>query len=442
MAAITKDAVRIALFAGHTVLGQKDIEQAFLQQWMGIENPIEEMAPDQRRQIAVHEAGHAVAQHYLLPDQRIVHLTIVARAQSLGFMLPLDQVEMYSYPLRRIVADIMIGMAGHVATRIVFGEEWTGAYSDFQQVRAHLRHLQSLGFFGPPVSEPGAESPGRMDKILGDFWKDLDSRVETLLRAHCGKLIALADNLLKRSSLSRNDVLAILEPAPCLGGGGRGGRRRARAGRSAVVLGDGSRHRAMKRSLMPRSTVAVLLLLSAAAVLLQACLPGGMTLPQSPALKWLERKSGRIAYVALDGNVRTADQAGGAPKDVTTDAAVAEDGAGESFFYQFPAWSPDGRLIAFVGVRRTTETVMNTGIWTAPSDGQPAARVYSGDDRCPGFFHGRRTLPASCSSPRSAPTSSSWTRFPRRAARFGSSAKAWPSRGGGRRTPRPSPCIQ
>jgi hypothetical protein len=118
------------------------------------------------------------------------------------------------------VADIMIGMAGHVATRIVFGEEWTGAYSDFQQVRGHLRHLQSLGFFGPPVSEPGAESPGKMDKILGDFWKDLDSRVETLLRAHCGKLIALADNLLRRSSLSRNDVLAILEPASVLAAAG------------------------------------------------------------------------------------------------------------------------------------------------------------------------------------------------------------------------------
>ena len=44
MAALTKDAVRIALFGGRTVVGQKDIEGAFLQQWMGIENPIEEMA--------------------------------------------------------------------------------------------------------------------------------------------------------------------------------------------------------------------------------------------------------------------------------------------------------------------------------------------------------------------------------------------------------------
>jgi cell division protease FtsH len=212
MAAITKDSVRIALFAGRTLVSQKDIEQAFLQQWMGIENPIEEMAPDQRRQIAVHEAGHAVAQHYLLPDQRIVHLTIVARAQSLGFMLPLDQVEMYSYPLRRIVADIMVGMAGHVATRIVFGEDWTGAYSDFQQARAHLRHLQSLGYFGPPIFESGADA--KQDKILADFWRDLESRVESLLRSHCGRLISLADALLKRSSLSSDEVLAILEPPP------------------------------------------------------------------------------------------------------------------------------------------------------------------------------------------------------------------------------------
>ncbi len=130
----------------------------------------------------------------------------------------------------------------------------------------------------------------------------------------------------------------------------------------------------------------MLLLLPATALFLQSCLPGGMTLPQSPALKWLERKSGRVAYVALDGNVRTADQAGGAQKDVTTDAAVSEDGSGESFFYQFPAWSPDGRSLAFVGVRRTADTIMNTGIWAGPADRRPPARVFAGDDKMPKYL--------------------------------------------------------
>jgi ATP-dependent Zn protease len=230
MAAITKDSVRIALFGGRTAVSQRDIEQAFLQQWMGIENPIEEMAENQRRQIAVHEAGHAVAQHILIPDQNIVHLTIVARAQSLGFMLPLDQVEMYAYPLRRIVADIMVGMAGHVATRIVFGEDWTGAYSDFQQARAHLRHLQSLGYFGPPVLEPTAEgAAGKNEKILADFWRDLEGRVETLLRSNCGTLIALADSLQKHSSLSRKEVLAILQRQASANGNGHSDGARAAA---------------------------------------------------------------------------------------------------------------------------------------------------------------------------------------------------------------------
>jgi cell division protease FtsH len=211
MAALTKDSVRIALFDHRREVTQRDVDRAFLQQWMGIENPIEEMAPEQRRQIAVHEAGHAVAQHYLQPDQRIAHLTIVARAQSLGFMLPLDEVEMYAYPLKRIVRGIMVAMAGHVATRVVFGEAWTGAYSDYQQVRGHLRHLYALGYFGPPVHEAGGEEPSKREgTILEDFWRDLEGRTEALLRMHRDELVRLADGLIASGDLSRDQVLALL----------------------------------------------------------------------------------------------------------------------------------------------------------------------------------------------------------------------------------------
>ena len=131
---------------------------------------------------------------------------------------------------------------------------------------------------------------------------------------------------------------------------------------------------------------AAFLLVPAAALVLQSCLPAGVTLPQSPVLKWLERKSGRIAFVALDGNVRTIDQAGAAQKDVTADASVSEDGSGVSYFYQFPAWSPDGRRLAFVGVRRTSQAVMDTGVWTAASEGKLPVRVFSGDGRMPRFL--------------------------------------------------------
>ena len=218
MAALTKDAVRIALFEGRDKISQRDIDRAFLQQWTGIENPIEEMDPQQRRQVAVHEAGHAVAQHYLLPDTRIAHLTIVARGATLGFMLHLDDVEIYAEPLRRIVCDIMVGMAGDIATKVVFGEAWTGAYGDYQQVRNAMYRLYLLGYFGPPVEALSSDSNGmgmggvKDLKVLRDFWQDSERRVASLLRAHRDEVLRLADALLEKSDLSRAEVLAILGP--------------------------------------------------------------------------------------------------------------------------------------------------------------------------------------------------------------------------------------
>ncbi|MCK7505784.1 MAG: hypothetical protein MZV70_18000 [Desulfobacterales bacterium] len=134
MSAITKDAVRLALFDGRDRVSQSDIELAFQEQAMGLENPVEEMEEDQRRQIAYHEAGHAIVQYYLRPDERIVRASIVRRSEALGYVLPVPNYDIYALPLRTFVADILVSMAGHVAAKLFLGEYWTGATGDFQNV--------------------------------------------------------------------------------------------------------------------------------------------------------------------------------------------------------------------------------------------------------------------------------------------------------------------
>ena len=216
MAALTKDTVRIALFEHRNVVTQRDIDRALIHQLAGMENPIEEMEPEQRRSIAVHEAGHAVVVHYVLPEKRIGHLTILARGQTLGFMLPLDEVEQYSYPLRRIVADIMVALGGHAAVRIIYGEEWTGAYSDYRQARDRFRHLYTLGHFGPPtgwisnMADGLGATTGPAPPEVNRLWQDLEDRTERLLRDHRDELTSLTDALLERSELNTGEVLEIL----------------------------------------------------------------------------------------------------------------------------------------------------------------------------------------------------------------------------------------
>ncbi|HNK63648.1 MAG TPA: AAA family ATPase [Anaerolineales bacterium] len=217
MSAVTKDAVRLALFDGRDKISQRDIELAFQEQAIGLENPIEEMEEDQRRQVAYHEAGHAVVQHYLRPDERIVRVSIVRRADALGYVLPVSNFDVYAMPLRRFVADIMVSMAGHVATKVFLGEYWTGATSDFQNVRARLWQLAHFGYFGPPISMDGnmgvtGNFSGR-DKMVEKFWQQLEDQTEQVLRAHTAEVEAVTKALLERGDLTGRECVEIIRKA-------------------------------------------------------------------------------------------------------------------------------------------------------------------------------------------------------------------------------------
>ncbi|MEX0787593.1 MAG: AAA family ATPase [Anaerolineales bacterium] len=213
MSAITKDAVRRAIFEGREFIIQEDIDQAIQEQIVGMANPIEEMDPLQLRQIAYHEAGHAVVQHYAMPDQRISRVSVIRRSSgALGYVLPVDTIEIYGEPLRRIAADIMVSLAGHLAVKVFMGEFWTGATADYSGVRMKLRQLAMLGFFGPPVFELFMDPQGLRfrDERVEKVWVQLEEQVEKMLILHADEVEAIVEALLTRKDLSNRDVLEIL----------------------------------------------------------------------------------------------------------------------------------------------------------------------------------------------------------------------------------------
>jgi cell division protease FtsH len=217
MSAITKDSVRLALFDGRERVAQHDIELAFQEQAMGLENPIEEMQEDQRRQVAYHEAGHAVVQYHLRPDQRIVRVSIIRRSEALGYVLPVPNYDIYAEPLRNFVAYIMVGMAGHVATKLFLGEYWTGATGDFQNVRGRLWQLAHYGYFGPPIAIDGTYGVGQnfRDKSeqVEEFWQKLEDQTSQILLAHRIEVEAVAQALLLKNDITGKECVEIIRGA-------------------------------------------------------------------------------------------------------------------------------------------------------------------------------------------------------------------------------------
>ena len=214
MSAITKDSVRLALFDDRDRVAQRDIELAFQEQAMGLENPIEEMQEDQRRQVAYHEAGHAIVQYYLRPDERIVRVSIIRRSDALGYVLPVSNYDIYALPLRTFVADILVSMAGHVATKLFLGEYWTGATGDFQNVRARLWQLAHYGYFGPPLDmQQGAGMVKEKTEVVEKFWRKLEEQTEQILAKHAPEVHAVAQALLERNDLTGKQCIEIIHAA-------------------------------------------------------------------------------------------------------------------------------------------------------------------------------------------------------------------------------------
>lgn len=122
-------------------------------------------------------------------------------------------------------------------------------------------------------------------------------------------------------------------------------------------------------------------------LLLTACLPEGVRVPQSPFLRTLERKSGLVAYVGIDGNVYIINQGGGNQTAVTSDARLPDDSDGEVQFYQLPSWSRDGKRLAFVGFSGSGGAPEKASLYTAGRDGAGLVKVFASDTQVPLYLY-------------------------------------------------------
>ena len=213
MSAITKDSVRRALFDNRDYVNQDDIDQAIQEQLVGMANPIEDMDPVQLRQVAYHEAGHALVRHYVMPDTRISRVSIIRRSSgALGYVLGVETDEIYALPLKRVVANIMTILAGHIAVKVFMGEFWTGASGDYDKARAMFLMLGVHGYFGPPVSQLNrtVKDLSFSDERVEKMWMGLEEQVENLLTKHAEEVHAVAEELLEKKDLSSSEVVALL----------------------------------------------------------------------------------------------------------------------------------------------------------------------------------------------------------------------------------------
>ena len=185
---------------------------------------------EEKNTIAFHEAGHAIVSWLLEHAAPLVKVTIVPRGQSLGaaWYLPEERLIVRT---EQMLDEMCATLGGRAAEKIMFNKISTGALSDLEKVTKQARAIVSVyGLndkignityydssgqadynFTKPYSE---ETARKIDHEISGIIEKEYNRAISLLASSKDKLIQLADRLLEKEVIFKDDLENILGKRP------------------------------------------------------------------------------------------------------------------------------------------------------------------------------------------------------------------------------------
>ncbi|MCB0374803.1 MAG: ATP-dependent zinc metalloprotease FtsH, partial [Sinomicrobium sp.] len=196
----------------------------------GLEKKNKIITQGEKKTIAFHEAGHATVSWMLEHAAPLVKVTIVPRGQSLGAAWYLPE-ERFIVKTEQMLDEMCATLGGRAAEKVIFNEISTGALSDLEKVTRQARAMvtvyglnekignltyydssgQSDYSFTKPYSEETAQI---IDKEISGIIEEQYQRAVKLLQGNKDKLIELAERLLEKEVIFKDDLEKIFGKRP------------------------------------------------------------------------------------------------------------------------------------------------------------------------------------------------------------------------------------
>ena len=230
IANVCNEAALIAARKNKKSVGKQDFLDAVDRIIGGLEKKNKIISPEEKKTIAFHEAGHAIVSWLLEYAAPLVKVTIVPRGQSLGAAWYLPE-ERQIVRTEQMLDEMCAALGGRAAEKVMFDKISTGALSDLEKVTRQARAMvsvyglnENLGNityydssgqtdynFTKPYSEETAQ---KIDHEISEIIEKQYERAISLLASSKDKLIKLADRLLEKEVIFKDDLENILGKRP------------------------------------------------------------------------------------------------------------------------------------------------------------------------------------------------------------------------------------
>ncbi len=230
IANVCNEAALIAARRDKSEVDMQDFQDAVDRVIGGLEKKTKIISPEEKRIVAYHEAGHAVAGWFLEHADPLVKVSIVPRGvAALGYAQYLPK-EQFLYQTEQLLDEMSMTFGGRAAEEIVFGKISTGALSDLERttkmaysmvtVYGMNNAIGNLSFydskqadyaFNKPYSEATAEKIDNEAKKIIDIAYE---RTKKMLIEHREHLEIIAKELLEKEILFQSDLERLIGKRP------------------------------------------------------------------------------------------------------------------------------------------------------------------------------------------------------------------------------------
>jgi ATP-dependent metalloprotease FtsH len=230
IANVCNEAALIAARKNKKTVGKQDFLNAVDRIVGGLEKKNKIITPEEKKTIAIHEAGHAIVSWLLEHAAPLVKVTIVPRGQSLGAAWYLPE-ERQIVRTEQMLDEMCATLGGRAAEKVVFNKISTGALSDLEKVTRQAKAMvsvyglndaignitfydstgQSEYNFTKPYSENTAQ---KIDHEISQIIENQYKRAIDILKTSKEKLMLLADRLLEKEVIFKDDLEQILGKRP------------------------------------------------------------------------------------------------------------------------------------------------------------------------------------------------------------------------------------
>jgi cell division protease FtsH len=226
IANICNEAALIAARATKDQIMRQDFMDAIDRVVAGLERKSKIITPREKKIIAFHESGHALASWFLPLMDPIMKVSIIPRGKTLGaaWYLPEEkQIRTFSEFTQRLSALL----AGRAAEEVIFGEVSSGALDDLEKVTREAytmiawygfnKRIGNVSFYDSTgrqevsIQKPYSEETAMlMDQEVRKLVAEAYDRSVALMKEKRDLLVRLAGRLLTQEILERPELEKIL----------------------------------------------------------------------------------------------------------------------------------------------------------------------------------------------------------------------------------------